>query len=226
MWSLLTGKEIPIHGGIPVAKLICAFLVILFISTNVDAVLIDGTDWRQLTETTGYSWNEIATVCPFGGGACLGSLGLTDFSGWTWATVSEVGDLFMFLTPHPGGVFNYQELESAWAAAIFNLFTPTFSDIGSTRLTGMSATKVPSRSNLAYVPEILDRPILFSGLPDEANTANVRGVDLKGNVDNPGVWLYRDAATPIPEPSTMLLFGTGLVVMILYVWRRERTQPS
>jgi len=31
---------------------------------------------------------------------------------------------------------------------------------------------------------------------------------------------------PIPEPSTLLLFGTGLLVMVLYVWRRERLQPS
>lgn len=31
-------------------------------------------------------------------------------------------------------------------------------------------------------------------------------------------------SNPIPEPSTLLLFGTGLVVMIVYVWRRERTQ--
>ncbi len=31
---------------------------------------------------------------------------------------------------------------------------------------------------------------------------------------------------PIPEPSTMLLFGTGLLVMMLYVWRRERLQQS
>jgi len=32
--------------------------------------------------------------------------------------------------------------------------------------------------------------------------------------------------SPIPEPSTMLLMGTGLLVMILYVWRRERLQQS
>ena len=32
--------------------------------------------------------------------------------------------------------------------------------------------------------------------------------------------------SPIPEPSTLLLFGTGLVVMILYVWRRERLHQS
>ena len=33
-------------------------------------------------------------------------------------------------------------------------------------------------------------------------------------------------SNPIPEPSTMLLFGTGLLVMIVYVWRRERLQQS
>ena len=31
-------------------------------------------------------------------------------------------------------------------------------------------------------------------------------------------------ANPIPEPSTFLLFGSGLLMMVLYVWRRERSQ--
>jgi hypothetical protein len=61
---------------------------ILLLSGQVNAAVIDGTDWRQLTETNGFSWNEIATVCPSGGGACSGSLGLTNFDGWIWATVS------------------------------------------------------------------------------------------------------------------------------------------
>ncbi len=27
---------------------------------------------------------------------------------------------------------------------------------------------------------------------------------------------------PVPVPSTFLLFGSGMLVMIVYVWRRER----
>lgn len=184
-------------------------------------VIIDGKEWRQLTETAGFSWNEVATVFPLGGGVGVGSIGSTDFTGWTWATISEVADLFAFLTPHPGGVFDYEELQSTWAPIVFDLFTPTYADIGSTRLTGFAATTVPSRNDLAYTPEILDRPNLFSNLPDHANTANVRGVDLVGNVDNPGVWLYRNA-TPVPEPSSLALFSIGCCGLFGYGWRRRR----
>jgi len=35
-----------------------------------------------------------------------------------------------------------------------------------------------------------------------------------------------EPSNPIPEPSTMLLMGTGLVVLFLYVWRRERLHQS
>jgi hypothetical protein len=27
---------------------------------------------------------------------------------------------------------------------------------------------------------------------------------------------------PVPVPSTFLLFGSGMLVVIVYVWRRER----
>jgi len=35
-----------------------------------------------------------------------------------------------------------------------------------------------------------------------------------------------DVVASVPEPSTMLLMGTGLLVLILYVWRRERLHQS
>jgi len=39
--------------------------------------------------------------------------------------------------------------------------------------------------------------------------------------DSYGLMLVYDP-TPIPEPSTMLLMGSGLLLMGGYVWRRER----
>ena len=31
---------------------------------------------------------------------------------------------------------------------------------------------------------------------------------------------------PVPVPSTFLLFGSGMLVVIVYVWRRERAQQA
>jgi hypothetical protein len=41
-----------------------------------------------------------------------------------------------------------------------------------------------------------------------------------------GGWVLRETMAPIPEPSTLLLMGTGLLVMGLYVWRREMEVAS
>ena len=46
-----------------------------------------GKEWRQLTETVGLSWTQIAQTCPQDGASpCSGLTGGRDLTGWTWAT--------------------------------------------------------------------------------------------------------------------------------------------
>jgi hypothetical protein len=79
--------------------------LLLLGSMSANAVIIDGKDWRQLTETNGrFKSNEVATVCNTTTGACSGSLvstvlGSVDFTGWTWASLHDVGTLFESLIP-------------------------------------------------------------------------------------------------------------------------------
>jgi hypothetical protein len=40
----------------------------LLLSMQASAVLFDGKDWAQPANFTGFSWDEIATVCPAGAG--------------------------------------------------------------------------------------------------------------------------------------------------------------
>jgi hypothetical protein len=55
----------------------------------------DGKQWRQLYETTGLTWNQVAQLCPRDGAtACAGSL-----SGWTWATDAQVVELLGHYAP-------------------------------------------------------------------------------------------------------------------------------
>jgi hypothetical protein len=50
-----------------------------------------GTEWRQLYETTGLSWNQVAQVCPRDGVTpCSGSIGTRVLTGWVWATDAQV----------------------------------------------------------------------------------------------------------------------------------------
>ena len=95
-----------------------------------NAIIIGYKDWRQLTETTGFSYNELTDtstgVCNAVDGTCYGSLGGVDFSGWSWATFEEVGELFNLLTgAHPAdftidGGDVYTEAGSAWADYIID----------------------------------------------------------------------------------------------------------
>ncbi len=55
------------------------------------APTVDGRQWRELYETTGLSWSQVASVCPTDGQTpCTGSVGGKDLTGWTWATSDQV----------------------------------------------------------------------------------------------------------------------------------------
>ena len=50
-----------------------------------------GKQWRQLYETVGLSWSQLASVCPRDGATpCAGSIGPRSLTGWVWATDAQV----------------------------------------------------------------------------------------------------------------------------------------
>jgi hypothetical protein len=60
----------------------------------------NGTEWRQLYETTGLSWNQVAGVCPRDGETpCSGSIGSKVLSGRVWATDAQVIELLGVYEP-------------------------------------------------------------------------------------------------------------------------------
>ena len=63
-------------------------------ATAAAAPIVDGREWRELFETTGLSWSQVASVCPTDGETpCSGTVGGRNLTGWTWATASQVRDL-------------------------------------------------------------------------------------------------------------------------------------
>jgi hypothetical protein len=45
----------------------------------------NGKEWRQLYETTGLSWSQVAAICPRDGATpCSGAIGSRVFTGWVW----------------------------------------------------------------------------------------------------------------------------------------------
>jgi hypothetical protein len=60
----------------------------------------DGKRWRQLTQTTGMTWSQVAAVCPRDGvSRCSGSIGSRDLTGWVWATDAQVVALMGHYVP-------------------------------------------------------------------------------------------------------------------------------
>ncbi len=50
-----------------------------------------GNEWRQLEETKGLYWSQVAEICPTDGAtACAGSIGGVDLTHWVWATSDQV----------------------------------------------------------------------------------------------------------------------------------------
>jgi hypothetical protein len=85
-------RRVLIYGA-----LFLAISGVLFASVNDN----DGKEWRQIIETVGVSWNEVAQACPQRNGIspCTGMAGARNLLGWVWATDEQVIKLFSRFEP-------------------------------------------------------------------------------------------------------------------------------
>jgi hypothetical protein len=61
-----------------------------------DIIEVDGKEWLQPLLFRNLSWNDIDAVCSHQTGLCSGFLNGYDITGWTWASVTDVNDLFNY----------------------------------------------------------------------------------------------------------------------------------
>src|SRR3954449_9481446 len=79
-----------------------AGVALAWATTTPAAALVDthGREWRQLYETTGLSFDQVAAVCPRDGVTpCAGTAGAADLSRWVWATREQVRELLTEYAP-------------------------------------------------------------------------------------------------------------------------------
>lgn len=202
-------------------------LFALALPIQAAAIPFDGKDWAQPADFTGFSWDEVSTVCPSGGGACSGSLtglsGTRDFTGWTWATVGEVASLFRSVESAFPGI-DFAVLDTPLGSVLETVFLGPggfLSTAGAeAQAGGFSAwvwawSATPSCPapcvDHASAPAVVVWPT--GGLNRWTTTAG-RGPTVAGT--EYGVWLYRTGMVSIPEPSAFALL---VVAPLAVAWR-------
>jgi hypothetical protein len=170
-----------------------------------------GRLWRQLVDTTGLTWQQVAEVCALDGQtACNGSAGGRDLGGWTWATQGQVMALFngflpadAALTPENPGVGGFTGFFAAQALLSGAAFAPTFSfcityACGASGAGWFAAEGGVAGASWNTTPVSIDGSLSAGGFADPATASAYTGV-----------WLWQ-AAAPVPEPASALLLALGI----------------
>jgi len=206
-------------------SLILTAILLLYSNAYATFIAADGKEWRQVTDTATFSFNEVATVCSTTTGACSGSLSNTsrtvDFTGWIWASTQELQNLFAEFSGTTSTYF--AEINSSWAPAIIDIdgaagpdsgaFFSTFNYTSHQKLDGFTRTFRSDLTTLAYFGDILDAV--------DPTSYDYQRIYNKNRDDKStafGFFLYK--TTNIPEPNTVFLLSLGLLGLVFQRRRR------
>ena len=176
----------------------------------------EGKEWRELYDTTGLSWSQVATVCPTDGVTpCNGSVGGRNLTGWTWGTASQVRALLDDYAPELAtveppvvsgfpGFFPAISFLSTMHWTTFTSLTYFYSEWAGGWTASLDPTGVPIGAGGGYSHHLTGSTATGSiGLGSVADTADpIRGVFLWRT---PGL----DYTAPVVAPTVTGTLGNN-----------------
>jgi hypothetical protein len=201
-------------------------LALLLVSGAAQAVVIDSRDWRQVSETTNITFNQMAQVCDLVSGVCNGSVTGVDMTGWIWSDDVAIASMFEVVTGAPDGTFdvdqfNYTVRGEGWGDDFIDtdgagpdegLFDATWQYTlipHDYTVFGMTRNVVNGAADRSYIRISRDDPIADANSAMAAIVGNPVGFDIARV--HTGHWLYKDV--PVPAPPTLLLMLLGMTLL-------------
>ena len=178
-----------------------ASLLLVVLPAPARAAWPDGRHWKQVTETTGLTWNQVAAACPRDGVTrCSGLAGGRDVNGWIWATDRQVVELMghyapEILTAEPPSVGGVEFLFQAMT--FLEAMRPTFSFSGypttHASVNGWTASErdgAPLNAGAGFTHPVFDAGFGVSTVVDGPDTPSAWR----------GAWFWRPGTDDLTKP--------------------------
>ncbi len=203
-----------------IKRLVFCGLFVTPLLASAANVVVDGREWRQLTDTDTTSYASFVSACSAVTGVCNGA-----FDGWTWASNSDVQGLFDELIQP--GTTNFPTAFSDYAAAASPdieaaVGSPNFAVTYYASFSGGDFEFVRGITRDLASTGISFRPELQAANPssDHAHLSDTIASDTTNLFQRGGAWMYV-TTTPVPLPAAVWLLASGIGALATLARRRR-----